>query len=199
VIEARGFYSDGINRFHGQRKASWIRIVVVKRMLSWPASTFCKLRVLMLANSASLSCVKSRSQRSRRTFEPNAFNRAYSFLLIGTTHYIVQEAYYGTSQRIVKYGLPFFVAGGRTVAMSGKAGCCCAPVCFFASLQPVKSYEKAIIRSRVIFNHFIFADLLAASVSGFDADFDLASAAGLSKHALRIHESQRLMDGIWRG
>ena len=79
-------YSDGINCFHGHRKASWIRIVVVKRILICPASTFCKFRVLMLANSASLSCVNPRALRSRRTLAPNVLNRADSFLLKGTIH-----------------------------------------------------------------------------------------------------------------
>ena len=72
-------HSDGINCFHEHRKASWIRIAVVRRMLSWPASTFCKFRVLMLAASASLSCVNPRALRSRRTFAPKVFNRADSF------------------------------------------------------------------------------------------------------------------------
>src|ERR1035438_356432 len=82
-------HSDGINCFHEHRKASWILIAVVKRMLSWPASTFCKFRVLMLASSASLSCVNPRAFRSRRTFAPKIFSRADSCLLIGTIHYIV--------------------------------------------------------------------------------------------------------------
>jgi hypothetical protein len=99
-------YSRGMSRLQGQRKASFMRTIVVNRIFNSPASTFCRFRVLIAAISASFCWVNPFAERSRRTLAPNAFNRVCSVLLRGTTHYIVLQSLEETSCCIVKRTLP---------------------------------------------------------------------------------------------
>ena len=61
---------SGISSFQAQSRPCRSLIAVVTKILVWPASIFCRVRIFRSANSASRSCVILRATRSRRRLAP---------------------------------------------------------------------------------------------------------------------------------